>query len=336
MASEERLEILRMLRDQKLTADEAERLLRALEEGNAAAQEPRWDDGADAPPDDDTGQHHHNHHHRGHHAHHQRGGPWRDRGGFWRGLAGVATLQEGWRDFAQWIQFGVQSSMWTQLGEPTPNLETLESIPVVDNTFELEPGVPLLVIHRGGGHVKLEAAPELPTVVEGEILRVGKDGERAVLLLGSDHPVLRVGRGVHSVKVLSAGSDMSARDVGCAITLKTLGGDIVLEGCRDPFTVHTMGGDVDVHLSNSHGGKGRVDTAGGDVVITLDRGFAGTVLAHSTGGSVKVDRALAAESNVEHRGRHRAMVALGPKESQQSNITASTLGGDVKLRLGGA
>ena len=55
MASEERLEILRMLRDQKLTADEAERLLRALEEGNAAAQEPRWDDGADAPPDDDTG-----------------------------------------------------------------------------------------------------------------------------------------------------------------------------------------------------------------------------------------------------------------------------------------
>ena len=121
MANEERLEILKMVQEQKISVEDAERLLRALHDGESGPTPPSRPAAGPWLEDEHPlgwgrrgGMHHHDHsHHHRRHRHQE----WGRRGGFWERLMGARGMGE-LRELGQFFREEVERGIWAPLGRP--------------------------------------------------------------------------------------------------------------------------------------------------------------------------------------------------------------------------
>ena len=251
----ERIEILKMVAEKKVTAEEAERLLRALDEGQA--QRPRR-----APPSEGSPR-------------------------FERGMFGLGGLIE---EVGSTVQEAMQDAMAT-LGVSDPH-EGLAHLHVENGAFPLPAGSTLTISQRGLSTGDVELVPgegEVGKFAQGaDHVRVlqGKDG---VVLLPSGGLKLAVPPGVRSLTVSLRGGAVRGAAMPGPMSIRTMGGEVALMQVLHPLELRTMGGKVRLGLEPSIAGDCTIATMGGSVELVVPDSLALRVEAHTMGGKIELD-----------------------------------------------
>ena len=295
--SQERIEILKMVGDKKITVEEAERLLRALDE-----REHRGEQGGRA-----------------------------DRHGF-----GLFGLGENLRGIGDLIRTTVEEAV-TGIGFGFDlDREGLEEVPVKDGRFEVPAGSQLVIRQRFHADLELVPVDGGTCIVEGAIDSLGQSANRTVLRLGKTEgraTRVQIPSTVGELKAGVPGGEIRATGLSCPATLKTMGGALRLVKLRKSFQAHTMGGQVFVELYPELGGDSSAETMGGKIEIVVPGGLRARIRANTLGGKVKVDTGLGEVVSRNSWGEQGAVVEVGGAGgSPRPEIRVNTMGGNVIVR----
>ena len=314
---EERMRILEMVRDGKITAEEGARLLEALQPKGASA----WQGAAGAAGRDD---------------------PLGSIGEVvtqaiksmdWRGLAG--SFSGSWSN-------GPLNGLEKKRERESEGWEFLSLSDGDHGTFELRTGDEVVVEHEGGSieAVASDGAPRLE--LEGEDLHdygvyAARKDQRVVLACHRTAQHARMPR-------LKLSLPRSAPSVG----LRTGGGGLTAEGFAVPVRLKTSGGSIRVREqrgasvdAKTSGGSIKVDgtperielhTSGGSITF---EGRTQAIDVKTSGGSIKIEGAdlRTGEHSVKTSGGG-VKIALTPESSVE--VEAKTSAGHVSVDLPGA
>ena len=302
--SQERMEILKMVADKVITVDEAERLLRALEDGNKRRRE--------GPG----------------------GGPGR-RHGFGAALEDLGEMLGG---LGPTLRNAFQDAM-AGAGLEIPDDDGPPGGPVEERRFTLEKGTEVVVRDmRGplpsGEEVVLEGGPGDACELSGDgaaEARVFRRPGRVVVHGGKGPLRLLVPDTVERVKVMTLGGNVRVHGVKGALAVRSMGGGVVVEGATAETKVWTAGGDVDVALAAAWSGDSSVVSPGGSITLRVRVGTAGKVRASSVGGSIDVDQELGTVRRQRVVAKDRVDLELGGVASG-STFTLKTMGGNVRVK----
>lgn len=302
----ERLEILKMVSDQKITPEQAERLLKALDEGQSRREREQRDDRW-APPGERS---------------HGRGG-----------LFGLGDVFE---DVGNMVSETVHEAL-TGLGVDD-DLRGAEEIPLEMGAFAVPAGARLIVSQRGfasGGDLDLvpgegETCKVLPD--PGTAVRVVRTAEGYAVLPAGGLKVA-VPPSVSFLRVAVRGHGVRGGGLPCPVAVKTMGGDLTLAGLAHPFELKTMGGALRLALAPSLKGECLAKSMGGKVDLVLPEGLSARLEASTMGGRLEVDPSLGRQRRGGDRwaGTGKLTIELGDAEAGASLLVKST-GGNMTIR----
>lgn len=295
--SEERLQILKMLADKTISVEEAERLLRAVETGDARKA------GAKAPP---------------------------RTGGF--AFGGLDQIGAALDAVGEVIEDSVNDAL-EGIGWEGGAADAAD-VTLQDGGFAVPVGTRLVLRHRKGGAAGLElvgADGDRCTVNADQVtgLRVRRRGSNRILVLWDSGSLrAQVPSTAAGLKARLLGGAIKAEALPCPAQLKTMGGDVELRGLRHPFDAKTMGGAVLASIERAFAGRGRAVTMGGDIRARVPAGLALT--AQTMGGAVEIDAALG--EAVRHTAGGGWRVDVGaPGPTATAVIELKTMGGNVRV-----
>lgn len=305
--SEERLEILRMVAAKAISVDDAERLLRALDDGEQKRHQDRCGRGG----------------HLGAKLE-----------GLGEALGGIGTMVHG----------AVQDALagiGVEIGEDEEG--SLAEAALEEGRFTIPEGTKLEIRQRRsvgeskGGELELSA-------VEGDVCTVGgPDVARLRVLVGSGRAVIRWQGGplkvavpatVTELKALVMGGAIRAAGIDRPMALKTMGGDLDLADLSQPFEVRTMGGRIHLTLAAGLAGESRATTMGGDILVAAPAGLPAEVKAMTMAGKIEVEPGLGRVRTDKDIVRQRATVVLGEAEgeAERAQIGLKTMGGSIRIQ----
>ncbi|MHB8878292.1 MAG: SHOCT-like domain-containing protein [Myxococcaceae bacterium] len=298
--SDERTEVLKMVADKKISVEEAERLLRALDESDRRRE--------------------------------QSPGP--SSRGF-----GLFGLGASFRGIGELVRTTVEEAISGFGLDIDLDHEALEEVAVRDGRFEVPAGA-LLAIRQGfHGNLELTASDGDACVVDGNITRVVRGPRGYVVKLGKPEgrfTRVQVPRTAGELKAGIGGGEIKATALPCPATLKTMGGELTLVKLRKKFEAHTMGGRILLELYPELDGDCAVETMGGRVESGVPGGLRARIKATTLGGKVKVDPGVGEVTSRSGWGEQGAVVELGsPGPGSRPEIRVNTLGGSIHVRKSG-
>lgn len=304
--SDAQKEILKMLSDKVITVDEAERLLKALSEGEKHKEESR-----------------------------ARTGGHRHVGGIFE------TLGETLADIGPMVKQTVEDVMTGVIGEDLGDVdeEELEVVESVDGAFSIKKGMSLVIVSDwwpGGSKNTLMLQGvngETCKINEGNTKRVRiRQDSSHVVIQWTDGPLnIEVPETVSLLKVKMKGGSIYVKQIGCEIQLKTMGGDLEMFDLATDFNAKTMGGHVHLTMADGWQGKGRAHTTGGNVTLVIPNEISTKIKAATMGGTIKIDDTIKPlETHQKFPGSSKMKIQIG--EESDSFISLKTMGGDIDLR----
>lgn len=320
--SEERMRVLEMIREGKISAEEGARLLEALK-GAGEEERPHWRRGRhDRGEDDPIG---------------TFVGMVTDAvhsGGF----GGLRGWRRGWR--GGW-HFGPLAGQERRREREQEGWQFQSFSDGDHGTFEIPQGS-RLIVESEAGSIEATAGDGAPRLdLEGEaydfaVYVARKDDRVIVAAYRTSHdakmPRLKVSvpRSVPRVEMRTAGGSVRASSFGCPLELRTAGGGIrVNEHGEGELELRTAGGGIEVDGRPS---RATMHTAGGGIQF---RGATNAFEAKTAGGSITIDGARLTS------GDHRAATAGGSVRvtltpDSSVAIRARTTGGNINVDLPGA
>lgn len=299
------MEILRMVADKVIGVDDAERLLRALDEGDRKRSEPRRTPSAMAGAFDGVGE----------------------------ALGAIGQV----------VQSTVEEAMEgvdVDLHVLDPEDDD-EGVDIAQPEFDIPEGgqlsirqhhragrpteCSLLLLPAEGGRCTLEAG-------EGAELRTRRRGDRTRVQWRRGPLTVRVPITVSEVDARVLGGELVARDLACALQARVMGGRMELGGLHHPFDVKTMGGELLLKLAAGLTGSSRIRTMGGNAVLAVPEGLAARITAVTTGGEVRADSGLGRIWREGSRIHRRTVIELGLDGGEAAEISLKTVGGDVVVK----
>jgi hypothetical protein len=191
------------------------------------------------------------------------------------------------------------------------------------------------LIGGGGGSVTLTRSAGGNLVArapEGCKLRVSRSGNEISIYIGEGETQLEIPDKTESLDVRLKGGGISASDLPCPFRASTMGGSVSVSRPSSHFSVKTMGGNLDLTLDGRWSGSSKAKTMGGGVTVALLEGFKGKVDASTMGGSVETSGVTVLEDK-SSSGSSRKTVFLGDQDSD-SLLVVKTMGGGVEIRAG--
>ena len=260
---EERIEILKMVAEKKITVEEGERLLRALEKGQAEERESRS----------------------------ERFGP-RHRGpcgpGDWNWgerFEGLGFKMQEFFDNAFGSVFG--DEYWFEGYEPA-------SGPVEDLRLDGETTVvltnPRTAYKHGSADVSIRPSEDnrlhLEAGEKGKCEVVRK--ENKIVIFCHNDAAVRVPASIGKVKVILAKGDAEIHDLRLPLEIRTVKGDVVVRKASHPVNVRAVKGNVTLDLDDAYAGKSEISAMDGDISVTAAAQFSGRVEAKVGKGDIRV------------------------------------------------
>ncbi|MBN1425891.1 hypothetical protein JXA88_15180, partial [Candidatus Fermentibacteria bacterium] len=304
--SDEQREILKMVADKVITVEEAERLLKALDEGSRA-QEPR------------TG---------------------KDRGGVG---AAFDALGEVISDIGPMVRTAVEDAVsGIGFGADESEETDAEHLPWDGNPLTVAPGTTLEILQLRGRRMSVRRAVELTIEgVPGEEcaldaestadVRIHRhEGRLSIRWSQGDLRIMVPGTAAKVVAKIMGGS-IHTRGVSCPVHLRTMGGTLALEDVLHPFDAKTMGGGIALDLGSGFHGDGRLHTMGGSITATVPVDVSCTVHAVTLGGTIEVDGGLAQVERSKAAGKQVVNLSLGTGPVTGS-LALKTMGGSITVR----
>ncbi len=200
---------------------------------------------------------------------------------------------------------------------------------------ELSENTVLLIRNRGGmgfssGNLEL-------TGVEGNILK--SSGGNAKIAGGGESYCIRWNKGnlaleipsvVVRVQVDLKGAEVAASNMSSEIDFRIKGGNIFLDEQGNSFSVRTMGGNVSVVLTDSWHGDSKASTMGGNIALVLPDTVSAAIDAATMGGQISTDGDLGDINTSGSHARARVSVLMGDDE-ERTRISLKTMGGNISI-----
>ena len=210
----------------------------------------------------------------------------------------------------------------------------------LDGDLELDEGTEL-ILQRDGRNRRRSGSVML-IGVEGSTCRVVSGAESGVMVDREDNAVrlrwddgdlvLEVPAVVARVTAEIMGGDLVTQGIGASVRLRSKGGDIILLDTGNSFDAKTMGGDLMITLTEGWSGDSRISTMGGDITLGVQAGTPGLVTARTLGGCINVSDDLGETSISDRPGSTRVRLELG-EGSDRPSIRMKTMGGDITIGL---
>jgi hypothetical protein len=246
--SEARKEILRLIAEGKITPEEGDRLLRALEESAGES---------DREPGESTAKDS------------SRGGRFAD---------GFSQMVE---EIGETVRRAVEDAVGSAQKVLDEHRSTTESVAVIQGGFAIPDGGRLRVQQalrlsfgggsKGGNVILRTASGGEVRVVRGEAIEAHKNGTDYVLTWAKGNLELEIPRVLAGLDVRCMGGDMEVIDFIGPMTLDTMGGELRVQSPRAPFRFRTLGGRVRIVDCDLRDGSSVISSAGGDVHVELAR-----------------------------------------------------------------
>lgn len=308
-------DILKMLADKVITVDEAERLLKALNEGEQRKDDPR----------SRSGEQHHSFR-------------------FHAPMSGILeTLGETLSEIGPMVKQSVEDVMSGVMGDDLGDVdeEELEPEELINDSCTIKPDTHLILIHewKTGGNkeeLRIQGVPgDVCRVLEAGAanVKVRKNPTHVIMQWAEGPLTIEVPETVSTLRARMKGGNIYMQRIGCDVTLKTLGGNLELRDLRKNFSAKTMGGNLQLTLEKDWQGHGRAQTMGGNIELVVPpEGSTFKVKAITMGGAVTVDKDLhSLESKQSFPGKCKAKIQVGEGEADAS-ISLKTMGGDIEVR----
>lgn len=163
-------------------------------------------------------------------------------------------------------------------------------------------------------------------------LRVLRGENELRIYIGDGGLELQVPDSAHSLQMALKAGSVSVQGLSCQFKARTMGGGVRVVRPGACFSVKTMGGGLDVILGPEWSGGSKAKTMGGGVSVELLEGFSGQVDASTMGGSVDVSGVRLIEDK-STPGASRKLVAAGDQRNA-SLLVVKTMGGGVTIKGG--
>jgi len=302
---EERIEILRMVAEKKITVEEGERLLRALEKGEAEERESRSE--------------------RFGHKHRGPCGPgdrnWGER------FEGLEFRMQEFFDNAFGSVFG--DEYWFEGLEPS-------TVPVEEIALDSGTTVvltnPRTAYKHGSADITIR-----PSEDDHLHLEPGEKGkcevlqkENKVVIFCRHDTALRVPETIGKVKVILAKGDTEIHDLRVPLDIRVVKGDVAVRNAVRPVNIRAMKGKIRLDLDDTYAGKSDVTAMDGDISVTAGPQFSGRVEAKVGKGDIRIQsRDLKSSANKNAFFRTES-VELG-SGSRDTLVSLKTLHGDITV-----
>jgi len=207
-----------------------------------------------------------------------------------------------------------------------------EEIPAGASVRVKSPGMKLC---GSSGSVKVtrsESGRLVVRPVTGEKLRILRDGDDIQIYISEGGAELEIPEAAGSVELTLKAGSISVSDLHCPLKARTMGGSVHLARPGAHFSIKTMGGGLDLVLGPEWNGGSKAKTMGGGVSVELLEGFSGRVDASTMGGSVEASGVRVIEDRPSP-GSSRKVVAMGD-DDDSSILVVKTMGGGVTIRGG--
>lgn len=303
--SDARKEILRLIADGRITPEEGDRLLTALEGPSAGSRMDPSDVAGDA-----------------------QGG----RGG--RLADGIAQVVE---EVGETVRRAMEDAFGSAQRAFDEHRATTESVEIREGRFAMPPGGRLKVQQairlsfgggsKGGNVILRPAQDDSVRVVRGEAVEAHRNGTDFVLTWAKGNLELEIPRRLAGLDVRCMGGDLEVVDFAGPMTLETMGGELRVQAPSAPFKFRTLGGKVRVVDCALREGTATINSTGGDVTVQFASGASATVRASSLGGTFDLPPGASGEG--QGRALRRATCTIG---SGAAEMRIDTLGGDVRIR----
>ncbi len=306
--SEAQTEVLKMLADKVITVEEAERLLRSLDQ----AEKQHRDAETSSP--------------RSHRSIN----------------AAIDSVGEVLATIGPMVKEAVGEAVSgaADVGfELFDNDDDLEPVEPAEGRFLLEEGSVLVIRNnrkreRSGGDLIIEGiSGSLCEIIRDEAsdVRIGKDSSRAVVRWSTGTLRVKVPETVKRLKAMTLGGDVRARNLGCEASIKTMGGNIEMGGLAGEFTGKTMGGNISLDVVEAMRGRSKVVTMGGNIDVQVPPNVKTQIQAVTMGGRISIEETVGTVTPRRTVVKHRMEIAVGEGEPE-STLHLKTMGGDISLR----
>lgn len=307
--SEAQKEILKMLSDNVITVDEAERLLKALNEGEKRKEETKS----------------------------------RTARGTAHSITSVLeAVGETLSEIGPMVKNTVEDVITGLVGDDLGDLheEKLEDVEPIEGAYKIGEGKRMLIVNTwkgwpGEGDLFIQGVDGDSCKIEGERakhVRVQQNSSHFVIHWSGEALQVEVPKTVTMLKVRTKGGDIRVEQLGCDMSVKTLGGNLEMFDLVKNFKAKTMGGNINLSLSKEWQGNGQAHTMAGNIDLSIPAETSLQAEAITMGGNISVDKDIRqVESKQFFPGKSSVKVQVG-EEHPDSLIALRTMGGDIKLR----
>jgi hypothetical protein len=179
-----------------------------------------------------------------------------------------------------------------------------------------------------GGNVILRAAGEGGArIIRGEAIEVHRSGSDYVLTWAKGNLELEVPPNLAGLDVRCLGGDLEIQRFPGPMTLDTAGGELRVQGPRSPFRFRSLGGRVRIADLDLREGSAAVSSAGGEVSLQVAEGASMTIHVSALGGAMEFPPGT--EREIQGKARRRGVCVIGGGGAE---IKIDTLGGNVRVR----
>lgn len=311
--NEEQKEILQMVSEGKITADDGVKLLDALQEGEQKRKE------KESPAK---------------RMKRQRKMLSKSMKGNVMGLENMNEIGHMVRNIVSDAVSGITGGQFTREFDIDEN--RFEDCGILDGVIELEEGTELFITtgrsHKGSDLI-LEGVDGSGCAVVGEDspeVHVYRDNGSVWLKWDGGDLSLNVPETVSKLNASIMGGDIAVTGVKTQVNIKTKGGDINILDASYGFSAKTMGGDIIISLTDFWDEDSNVSTMGGDISLSLSGDAKADISAKTFGGEITVQEGIGEVTKSGQYGSSRVRVCMSGDEDAP-DMKLRTMGGDISI-----
>ncbi len=313
--SEEQREILQMVADGKITADDGAALLEALKTGEQKRRE------MESPACRVKEK--------------KRIILENKRRGHFGGIGSMREIGRMVRGIVRESVSGIEDDESVEIDD-----EMYEDTGLLEGTLQLEEGTELVLKRRVHRHSRNSGGDLILNGVKGSILEVLGDDTPDVRIYRDDGKVylkwdkgdlsLNVPETVENVRASILGGDISLNHIAASTEIKTKGGNINLTDASRAFSAKTMGGDIIITLTDNWSEDSEAATMGGDINLNIRERTRAEISAKTMGGEITVQEGIGELTESGHHGASRVSIDLSEGE-ECPDLSMKTMGGDISI-----
>jgi DUF4097 and DUF4098 domain-containing protein YvlB len=309
----ERMEILKMLSEGKISVDEAERLLKALDSSYGESSESRGSQRR---------------------SQHRHGGE-----DWWSSFFDV-------EDFVSNIDSKVKN-IFSDLKDKDLFPDFLNIFDVEEgerpenHRVVIEPNTVVTINMLGrsknwwhkfqGGDITITRGEDSTVQLNpDETPSIIQRGNHCLIMAETKHLQLELPNHIKSLNCFSAGGEINVEGLDCPVKCKTLGGDIHLDQVKFPIDLKTMGGNIEVKEWTANDGSSKLVSMGGNIETRLTKQSSAKFKVHSLGGRI--------HTNLERKEDNSPISMMidsyeGKVGEGNADVRIESAGGTIKLEV---